>query len=122
MINDQCPLCPTCLMNETFTDNLCDCIGENKKQSLLCVCSLCGCGSEQVPDLLYEVLKWCCTENTASNREIEPFLKRGCYCSPAHELAAKVLDKADLVTHGTGIGWPSATEKGRQLIDWIDRE
>lgn len=120
-MNNECPLCPTCINNDEWELDLCDC-KEDRKQSLICVCGLCGCGSPEVAELLYEVLSWCAIDHKDDGRNIPPFNKNGCYCSVGHELAAKVLDKARLIDHGSGIGWPWVTDKGRQLLAWIDKE
>lgn len=118
-MSSDCPHCPTNEMNgET---DLCPCT-EDRKTSLYCLCSLCGCGSYSVAELLFDVLDWCCENSIDKERTREPFGKKGTYCSSAHELAAKVLDKANLIEHGSGIGWPWATDKGREVRDWIKGE
>lgn len=82
------------------------------------ICGLCGCGTagkHSVGALLYEVLKWCASGDA---RYVDG--DKGCYRSQAWELAAKVLDKEDLIEHGTGIGWPWVTIRGEQLLALID--
>ena len=112
-------LCPDCISNEEFDLSLCSCKGEHAASCLLCLCNLCGCGSSKDTALLYEVLEWCSLDNKDPKRKEEPFAKHGCYCSPGHELAAKVLDRAGLIEHGSGIGWPWITEKGKQVLEYI---
>jgi hypothetical protein len=77
------------------------------------LCHLCGCGSDAVPNLLLEVLRWCALEHEEKGRQ-------GTYRSTEWELAAKVLDSADLVEHGSGIGWPWITPKGKEVLAIID--
>ncbi len=75
------------------------------------ITDLCGCGSGQDFNLLWEVLEWC---DSGDARHAEG--TQGCYRSAAWELAAKVLDRAELITHGTGIGWPWTEQFGKELL------
>lgn len=77
-------------------------------------CHICGCGTSAPAELLDETLRFCAM--THEEREKFPEWKEGCYRSAGHELAAKVLDHCDLVTHGTGIGWPWVTSKGEMFL------
>lgn len=73
---------------------------------------LCCCGSGLDFALLLEVLEWC-------NREDKHDLKDGgCYRNAGWELAAKVLNAADLIEHGSGIGWPWLTPWGKKVLEW----
>lgn len=76
---------------------------------------LCGCGTGEDFDLLWDVLDWC---DNNDDPVVRASVKNGCYCSPAWELAAKVLDKANLVEHGSGIGWAWTTALGKGLLKW----
>lgn len=80
---------------------------------------LCGCGSDGPAQLLVQVLRFCALDH--ESQRAHPFGKEGCYYSTEHELAAKVLDKAGLVDHGTGIGWPWLTDWGRELLAALER-
>ena len=93
-------------------DLWCNC--ESPGDSLQCCCDFCGCGSEAVGDLLLEVLRWCAVPIGERPKE-----DGGCYRSAAWELAAKVLDRAGLVEHGTGIGWPWLTPDGAKFLEWV---
>ena len=91
-----------------------------KKDIILIACNLCCCGTDGVPELLEEVLRWC-DQRAAAPIEIKDEIeKRGCYRSVEWELAAKVLDSCGLIEHGTGIGWPWTTQEGKEVLQFID--
>lgn len=81
---------------------------------------LCGCGSGDDFELILDVLRWSAVNSDDKERHREPYLQSGCYCSIAHEMAAKILNHVGLVEHGTGIGWPWITEDGKKLLAKID--
>ena len=82
---------------------------------------ICGCGSNEVADLLDECLRFAARERDANHKlpESDPW-HEGFYRSLAHELAAKVLDGQGFIEHGTGIGWAWATDDGRRLLKMVD--
>lgn len=75
---------------------------------------LCPCGSGADFELLIEVLEWCALDHESKGRE-------GTYRSAAWELAAKVLDQADLIEHGSGIGWPWLTSWGEEVLEAVEK-
>lgn len=87
---------------------------ESPSEMLRHMTGLCGCGSGEDFNLLWEVLTWC----DSGNARHEPKGNKGMYVDAAHELAAKVLDRAGLIEHGTGIGWPWSTPLGKGLLKW----
>lgn len=105
----ECPGCRLRKLNPEFVGEICSC--RDAPSAVQCICNLCGCGSDGPGELLIEVLVWCALPSDAKGNE-------GTYRSAAWELAAKVLDAADLVEHGTGIGWPWITEKGKAFLAW----
>lgn len=109
----ECKFCPNAKLNPGMPISDCCCCND-AYEALQCCCSLCGCGSEQVPNLLMEVLEWCNLEHGPERDKVD----QGCYSSPAWELAAKVLDDNNFVEHGTGIGWPWTTVKGKEFLEW----
>lgn len=75
---------------------------------------MCGCGTGGDFDVLWEVLEYAMLDHEDKvSRPI--FGVRGPSNSVAHELAAKVLDRAGLVEHGSSITWCVATSRGRAL-------
>jgi hypothetical protein len=80
---------------------------------------LCACGTDGPAELLVEVMKFCALE--PDQKRAHPFGNEGCYSSTERELAAKVLDKAGLVDHGTGIGWPWITEWGKEFLAALEK-
>lgn len=72
------------------------------------VTGICSCGSGQDFELLLEVFRFCAMRPKPEGKS--------CYDSPGWELAAKVLDGADVIDHGTGIGWPWLSTEGEQVF------
>ena len=98
------------------------CWHEDWDDYLYSMCGLCCCGTQNVAALLLQVLVWCNRGNQCDeDREIEPFGNRGTYTGVQYELAAKILDSKELLDHGTGIGWPWITDKGREVLANVKR-
>lgn len=92
--------------------------GETRKDFLSHITGLCGCGSGKDFKLIEEVFRFCAMDCEDPQRK-EKYPK-GCYEDVAWELAAKVLDNADLVEHGSGIGWPWLTASGKKALDILN--
>ena len=113
------PTCSHARLNDEIGKpaDSCDTCNSEPARILLDACDLCSCGSGEDGKLLYECLLWAFQRDEEPKRE--PFGKKGFYCSPGHELAAKILDKCGLLDHGSGIGWAWLSDKGRELMIWI---
>jgi hypothetical protein len=88
---------------------------EEAKDVLYRGLGLCGCGSGKDFELLLEVLE--ISEMNGNEKYTDEDRKIGCmYNSPGRELAAKVLDSAGWIEHGSGIGWPWITDVGKTAL------
>jgi hypothetical protein len=78
---------------------------------LIHITGLCECGTNTIQILLEQVLR-----EVAIPDENRQSLSR----EPAIELAAKVLDEAGLLEHGSSISWPWLSRNGRLVISRYD--
>lgn len=69
---------------------------------------VCGCGSNAHWKCLLELLM-----------EAENHTDRGFYRDQWFEFGAKVLDKWELIEHGTGIGFAWLTDEGRLVLEFL---
>lgn len=73
----------------------------------------CGCGSGDLPEQAYEVLKNFGREHLSKERF-------SVYDKPEHEVIAHWLDNKELIEHGGSIGGSWLTDRGRELLKVIE--
>lgn len=83
-------------------------------------CPICGCGSDEIRDLLHECLKWAASGDEQHKKDGSEWDK-GFYRSIQHELAAHILVSVGLLDHGSGIGWAWASEDGKRLLALVEK-
>ena len=89
--------------------------GFEADELLMEYCNLCTCGTLESNSILLYVLEWC--DLSFDEKKDDHILgEKGLYTNVAFELAGKVLNKEDLVEHGTGMGWPWTTELGKEFL------